>query len=178
MRWSELEDVLSRFEHVRRSGNGWRCKCPVHNTKNVSMRILLGEKRINFHCFAGCSSDAILEAIGLTWSDAYYADDPIPPSIRRRIARVAEPAAWLTREDIEFEHDYGTMPEFEYHERLLAWSGRRTWVELDDQGEVTQYALLPYKRQADEQQGHRSSGSAGNTSHGDEPFVPSRPAAQ
>lgn len=48
-------------------GGSWRgtkgmCRCPAHDDRSPSLAIGLGEHAILFHCFAGCSSEAVLAA--------------------------------------------------------------------------------------------------------------------
>lgn len=145
---SELYDILDRFEWVREYGGQWRAKCPAHDTHHRSLVVAVGERGILFYCYAGCSQEQILDAVGLTWQDVFYCDQEAPlilsPRVKRNRSRA--PGRYMTREEIEFEHDFGTMPDWEYLERILNWQGRRTLVEFDDQGEITSYALLKYEQ--------------------------------
>lgn len=65
--------LLSRLGRVRRTGSGrWVARCPAHDDKNPSMTIReLDDGRVLIHCFAGCSVEEILGAIGLTF-DALF----------------------------------------------------------------------------------------------------------
>jgi len=62
-----IETLLSKLDRVRPTGQGrWMACCPSHPDKNASLS--LGEKddgRILVHCFAGCGTDEVLDAIGL-----------------------------------------------------------------------------------------------------------------
>ena len=42
---------------------GMAC-CPAHDDRTPSLSITLGKKAILFHCFAGCSNQAVLAALG------------------------------------------------------------------------------------------------------------------
>ena len=44
------------------SGAKGMCRCPAHDDRSPSLAIGLGDHAILFHCFAGCSSKAVLEA--------------------------------------------------------------------------------------------------------------------
>jgi putative DNA primase/helicase len=49
-------------------------RCPAHDDRTPSLSIAEGDNGIPLlHCFAGCSNDQILDALGRTWSD-YYDD--------------------------------------------------------------------------------------------------------
>ena len=66
---SELAATLN----ARKCGAGWRAKCPAHVDKRPSLSITEGEDGgIRLKCFsAGCATDAIVAAIGLTMADLF-----------------------------------------------------------------------------------------------------------
>lgn len=39
------------------------CCCPAHNDRTPSLSVRLGRKAILFHCFAGCSNEAVIAAL-------------------------------------------------------------------------------------------------------------------
>lgn len=66
--------ILSRLDKVRKTGpNTWRSLCPAHdNKKSLTLAIRdADDGRVLLHCFAGCSVDSILSAIGLTVDDLF-----------------------------------------------------------------------------------------------------------
>lgn len=55
---------------AKKSGKGWMANCPAHEDRRASLSINEGEaRRVLLNCHAGCATEAILSAIGLTWSD-------------------------------------------------------------------------------------------------------------
>ena len=66
-----IEEIVSKFQDVRPTCEGeWMCLCPAHKDKNGSLHITTKpDGGLLFHCFAGCSGEAVLSAVGLTWSD-------------------------------------------------------------------------------------------------------------
>ncbi|MBQ2879177.1 MAG: AAA family ATPase, partial [Anaerotignum sp.] len=66
----DYQDLLICFDGVKmRGSNRAMCKCPCHHDKKASLSIdKIGDK-ILLHCFAGCKSEDILAAVGLTFSD-------------------------------------------------------------------------------------------------------------
>lgn len=44
-------------------GSGGMCRCPAHDDHTPSLSIRAGEKRLLFHCFAGCEATAIILAL-------------------------------------------------------------------------------------------------------------------
>jgi putative DNA primase/helicase len=62
-----LESVLSRLKGVRRSQHGWLACCPAHHDSEPSLSIGLGDEgHILLKCFAGCSLERIVEAMGIS----------------------------------------------------------------------------------------------------------------
>ncbi|WP_421837537.1 DUF7146 domain-containing protein [Novosphingobium sp.] len=39
------------------------CRCPAHDDRTPSLSVTLGSRAILFHCFAGCTNDAVLAAL-------------------------------------------------------------------------------------------------------------------
>ena len=65
--------LLSRLDAVRETGRGrWIARCPAHDDRKASLAIReVDDGRVLIHCFAGCSVEEILGAIGLTF-DALF----------------------------------------------------------------------------------------------------------
>ena len=68
-----IENVLSRLEKVKRTGQGrWMACCPSHADKNASLSLReLDDGRILLHCFAQCNAGEVLAAVGLTTNDLF-----------------------------------------------------------------------------------------------------------
>ena len=85
-----LEQVLSQLKGVRTSMRGWRACCPAHADRKPSLSIGLGEQgQVLLKCFAGCSLERIVEAMGLTMTDLFPEETPAPdgqatPSVKTR----------------------------------------------------------------------------------------------
>jgi len=64
--------VLVKLEKVRcTSDNKWMACCPAHDDKTPSLSIRLTDDRLLLHCFAGCPTEDVLSALGLTFGDLY-----------------------------------------------------------------------------------------------------------
>ena len=65
-------DILSHFKVTNHSGDKAQCICPAHNDKEASLTISRGKDgKILMYCHAGCSTDDILAAAGLSFSDLF-----------------------------------------------------------------------------------------------------------
>lgn len=67
------ERVLECLEGVRRTAPGrWLARCPAHDDRSPSLSIReLDDGRMLLHDFAGCSTRAVLNALGLDLSDLF-----------------------------------------------------------------------------------------------------------
>ncbi len=79
--------VLDRLEGVRKSGAGWTAKCPAHEDRSPSLSIREGERGAVLHCFAGCPTQAVVDALGLRMSDLF--NEPLSLPQRRQRATKA-----------------------------------------------------------------------------------------
>ena len=53
---------------VERLGGEWRrnggmCRCPAHDDRTPSLSVRPGERRLLFHCFAGCATGKVIRAL-------------------------------------------------------------------------------------------------------------------
>jgi 5S rRNA maturation endonuclease (ribonuclease M5) len=66
-----IEKLLSRL-NAKRSGEGYIANCPAHEDRKPSLSINEGrDGRVLLHCHAGCSTDDVLAAAGLTKRDLF-----------------------------------------------------------------------------------------------------------
>lgn len=66
-----LDDFLARLHKVRRSGKELRACCPAHDDQNPSLSIGWKDGNILLYCFAGCATEDVLRAMGLTKRDLF-----------------------------------------------------------------------------------------------------------
>jgi len=73
---TSIEEFLSRLEGVKKVSNeSWMALCPAHDDKNPSLSIQLADDRILIHCFAGCSPQTIVRALGLEMKDLFLKEE-------------------------------------------------------------------------------------------------------
>jgi len=76
-RRAEIATFLSRVRHLNESGDGWTASCPAHADSRPSLKIDVNpDGKILAHCHAGCSFDAIVEAVGVDQSFMFDRDRP------------------------------------------------------------------------------------------------------
>ncbi len=92
-----IDDLLSRLDKVRQTGDGrWAACCPGplhnHGDRHPSLSIALGDDgRVLLKCHTGCGVSEIVAAVGLTLSDLFpprpatYAG-PTPGHQRQKIS--------------------------------------------------------------------------------------------
>jgi putative DNA primase/helicase len=69
---SALADALAqRCEQPRFQQDQWHACCPAHEDHTPSLTISAGHDKVLLHCFAGCTPDAIVTALGLTMADLF-----------------------------------------------------------------------------------------------------------
>jgi hypothetical protein len=67
-----VDEFLGQLEHVKKNGAGWQARCPSHEDRRPSLIVGLGDDdRILVKCWAGCSTEAIVAALGLEMRDLF-----------------------------------------------------------------------------------------------------------
>lgn len=73
----KAEALLSRLEKVKASQGGWVACCPAHHDKSPSLSVReLDDGRVLVHCFAGCSVEEIVSAVGMDMGALFPDDQP------------------------------------------------------------------------------------------------------
>lgn len=98
-----LERVLANLKGVRTALRGWVACCPAHADQTPSLSIGLGEQgQVLLKCFAGCSVERIVEAMGLALSDL-FPDDAASAADGKMIGAGHAPPARLTLLELALE---------------------------------------------------------------------------
>jgi hypothetical protein len=67
-----LDAFLERLENTRHSGNGWTARCPAHDDRIASLGVAENGNKLLVTCHAGCPTESVVEAMGLTMRDLFY----------------------------------------------------------------------------------------------------------
>jgi hypothetical protein len=83
--YPNLQTLLARLQKVRKVTHGWTARCPAHRDKHPSLSIDLGEQgQILLKCFAGCSLEAIVQAVGMSMTELFPTTSAPPTSASRQ----------------------------------------------------------------------------------------------
>lgn len=67
-----IDTVLAKLPDAQRDGDGWKARCPAHDDHTPSLSINIGDDdRVLVKCWAGCSFDAVVNAMGMTKRDLF-----------------------------------------------------------------------------------------------------------
>jgi hypothetical protein len=67
-----VDNVLGRLEKVQRNEKGWTARCPSHRDRRSSLSVSAGDDgRVLLKCFAGCTTEDVASAIGLSMTDLF-----------------------------------------------------------------------------------------------------------
>mgnify|MGYP000998655179 CR=1 FL=1 len=60
-----VEDI-ARILNAKRSGSQWLARCPAHDDRDASFRFGVKDGKFLAHCYAGCTFEEIMIALGLS----------------------------------------------------------------------------------------------------------------
>jgi len=68
-----VEILLNELHKVRKSGSdSWMACCPSHEDRTPSLRVTeSSDGHILIHCFAGCSAEEVMSAVGLEMGELF-----------------------------------------------------------------------------------------------------------
>lgn len=96
-----IENILTRLEKVKGRNGAYTACCPAHGDKSPSLAIReLDDGRILMKCFANCSVQEIMGAIGMDIGDLFPNVNKDLPQVKRKyyasdLLRVIEFEAWV-----------------------------------------------------------------------------------
>ena len=72
-----LAELHATLDKSKRTGDTLTARCPAHDDKTPSLNVTVSKPgdSVLVHCFAGCPTDAVLDALGLKMRDLFATDD-------------------------------------------------------------------------------------------------------
>ena len=67
-----IDELLDRFQKVRRVGKRWTARCPAHEDKTPSLAIAAGTRGWLIKCWAGCDFADIVAAAGIETQRMFF----------------------------------------------------------------------------------------------------------
>lgn len=69
----DVTELVSRLSGVKKTGpDSWLARCPAHADKSPSFTVKgLSDGRILMHCFGGCDTEAVLDSLGISFTDLF-----------------------------------------------------------------------------------------------------------
>lgn len=78
-----IDDLLSRLSGVKPHGDNYQAKCPAHDDSTASLSVKQAPNgSILFRCFAGCTYNAIRDALGLSTGQLTAKPDALPRIVK------------------------------------------------------------------------------------------------
>lgn len=120
----KADAFLSRLEKVTGRNGMWRARCPGHGSRSQTLAIREAEDgRILVKCFAGCSAQEVVSAVGMDLSDLMPDSVPDVPARKFRIpaGEVLSAVSWAATYVSIVAHDMGkgkVLNDQERHELL------------------------------------------------------------
>src|SRR5436190_15000091 len=84
---SPVQRLLDHLDGVKPGANGFTALCPAHDDTKNSLSVDEGDRGAVVHCFAGCTTEAVCQAVGLKLQDLFY-DSKVPISVSLKKSRV------------------------------------------------------------------------------------------
>ncbi|WWV91883.1 DNA primase [Microbacterium phage phiMiGM15] len=91
-----LSDLLSKFDGLEETADGYLAPCPAHADSHNSLRVTVGTTgNVLLKCRAGCQTPAVVDKLGMTMRDLarMRVDEGIPTAKKATVALPATPAA-------------------------------------------------------------------------------------
>ena len=116
---SPLEAVLAKLPDARPDGPGFKSRCVAHEDHNPSLTITEADDgKVLLRCWSGCSTESIVEAMGLTMRDLFPESDRQRPATQPKTTKPKPtfPTAEAALADYE-RHLGPRAATWNYHDR-------------------------------------------------------------
>ena len=134
------ELLLLRLQGVRKRGSSqWSARCPAHDDKSPSLSIRENpDGRVLLHCFGGCHTRNVVEALGLALEDLFPPNADRAPFERRSLITASQALELLADEALLVATAAGNVSNgirltAQDRQRLFAAAGRISWLRQQTQ---------------------------------------------
>jgi len=121
------EEFLKHFETKKRYQDRAQCICPSHSDTHASLTVTRGQRGTLIKCHAGCSTDDILQAVGLKKSDLFYEERSFKSNWKKYVE---------CRENLKIEEIYN----------YAYFDGNYAYTKIRLQGKKMLYGILENDR--------------------------------
>lgn len=73
-----ITDFTAKLQGVKQRDDHFIAQCPAHEDTHASLGIKERDGKILVHCFTGCTPEAVISAVGLTWQDLFATNGAAP----------------------------------------------------------------------------------------------------
>ena len=87
---NKLNNLLTRLQDVKGSGEQYTAKCPAHDDQRASLSIAFKDGKILLKCFTGCDTSAIIKILGLEFKDLFEDQRGYQPKTKKAMETVYE----------------------------------------------------------------------------------------
>lgn len=110
---ADFEELITELGAVQHGGE-WRCKCPAHDDTNPSLYMSEKNDKILLKCFAGCSQEAVINALRARdlWPAPQVRNAP-PPGVPRAYNGAEYTQRWQYR-DLESQRVCGIVARYDF----------------------------------------------------------------
>jgi len=115
---ARLDALLGQLADVGSAGSDeWRARCPAHDDRDPSLSVSVRDDKILLHCHAGCTTEAVVSAVGMEMSDLFLGGDRQTAKRDGRRGRDIE-FADADEAIAELEHQMGepSTSRWDYHD--------------------------------------------------------------
>lgn len=130
-----IDDLLSHLNRVHRTRAGWTARCPAHEDRTPSLSIGEREGKILLHCHAGCSAQAVVNALGISITDLFMKPTKEEHSTPKKGTDAEHPSGTPWRYVADYSYAGGRLRKRRWERTVDGTCHKRfAWQHLDESG--------------------------------------------
>lgn len=116
-----VQELLQKLEHAKKSGSGWTARCPGHEDKENSLSVTDKDGKILLHCFAGCPVEQIVQALGIETKELFQSSGLRVQGSKPK-TKNQEPRTVVAEYVYTDEHGHALAKKIRYEPKFFSWS--------------------------------------------------------